>query len=188
MNYFLNHLASCGLIFDIIGVSILFFIVVSVGEQVIRFDKEEEKQRLRKKIKKEMALKIGYGLIFIGFILQLIAAERNNVVAVNSNNKIVKTITLNSSGNLTNIKGNWYLNKWAPYHTLKFTDSTVFVDNNIDTVFTLNYSINDDTIATWANTTIPKLKNKIILLSADSLVLDGIRDNNVLMKYSRRKE
>ena len=48
------HLNTIGLILDMIGASILFFVVVTVGEQVSRVDKEEERLRLR--IKKERRL------------------------------------------------------------------------------------------------------------------------------------
>jgi uncharacterized membrane protein len=79
MNYLISHLASIGLILDIIGVSILFFVAVSVSEQIIRIDQVEERKRRRTKLKKETALRIGYVLIFIGFILQLISNERKIV-------------------------------------------------------------------------------------------------------------
>ena len=78
LNYILSHLCSIGLVFDIIGVSILFFVVVTMGEQVILIDEDENKTRLRKKKKKECVLKIGYFLIFLGFLLQFIYNEMNN--------------------------------------------------------------------------------------------------------------
>ena len=74
----LLHLASIGLILDMIGVSILFFIVVEIGEQVILLDKDEEQLRIAKKRKKEVLLRIGYVLILAGFLLQLMSNERKN--------------------------------------------------------------------------------------------------------------
>lgn len=70
-----SHLGSIGLLIDIIGASILFFTTVTIGEQVILIDESEERLRKKKKARKELILKIGYGLILIGFILQFVASE-----------------------------------------------------------------------------------------------------------------
>ena len=85
------------------------------------------------------------------------------------------------------IKGTWYLNKWITYHTLIFNDSTVFVDNNVDTVFRLNYSVTRDTLITWTGNFNQVLKNKIMSISSDTLVLDGMREVAVKRIYTRTK-
>lgn len=64
LDFLLSHLGSIGLFLDMIGVSILFFVVIEIGEQVILADEKEESNRLAKKGKKENILKFGYGLIF----------------------------------------------------------------------------------------------------------------------------
>jgi len=84
------------------------------------------------------------------------------------------------------LKGSWYLNKWTTSHTLIFSDKTVFVDNNIDTVFTLNYAISYDSLMTWAKPN-QKIKNKIINITKDSLILDGIGELKETRCYSRTK-
>ena len=89
-----------------------------------------------------------------------------------------KSITKNA------LLGTWYLNKWAPYHTLLFGDSTVFVDNNVDTVFTLNYLISNDSIITWLDFT-ARFGHRIIELNNENLILDGIHDDSGKLRYSR---
>jgi hypothetical protein len=89
-----------------------------------------------------------------------------------------KSITKNE------LLGTWYLNKWAPYHTLVFANSTVFVDNNIDTVFTLNYLISNDSIITWLDPG-AKFGNRIIEVNNENLVLEGMHDHTGKLKYSR---
>jgi hypothetical protein len=89
--------------------------------------------------------------------------------------------------NLDELKGRWYLNQWTTYHTLIFSDTAIFVDNNIDTVFTLGYSLSRDTLITWSEQINEQFKNKIIFLTRDSLVLDGIADNRGTRNYSRVK-
>ena len=77
-DFLLSRLGSIGIFLDIIGVSILFFVVVTIGEQIELAGKEEDRIRERKKRKKEIILKIGYGLILLGFVLQLFSNEMNN--------------------------------------------------------------------------------------------------------------
>jgi hypothetical protein len=43
----LNHIGSIGLIIDMIGVSILFFIIVGIEEQIILIDPADEEERLK---------------------------------------------------------------------------------------------------------------------------------------------
>lgn len=71
----LIHLGSIGLILDMLGATILFFIVVSIGEQVVVIDPVERERRRRTKRNKEIFQKLGYTLIFLGFLLQLISNE-----------------------------------------------------------------------------------------------------------------
>jgi hypothetical protein len=85
------------------------------------------------------------------------------------------------------IKGNWYLNKWTMYHTLSFADKTVFVDNNIDSVFTLNYSLSNDTLILYDNNSIIKYKEKIITLTKDTLIIKNIENKQNILGYSRTK-
>jgi len=67
------------------------------------------------------------------------------------------------------IKVTWYFNKWTTYHTLTFDDSTVSVDNNVDTVFTLSYGIKDNSLVTVTQYGNKMMVNKINKLT----VLDG---------------
>ncbi len=79
MSLIIEYLGSLGLILDIIGVSILFFVIITVGENVIRADPIEEIERKRIVKHKELKLKIGYVLLLFGFILQLIS----NIISLN---------------------------------------------------------------------------------------------------------
>ncbi len=71
----LAHIGSIGLVFDIIGATLMFYYVLSAGEQVIRVDKNEEKVRQRIVRRKTSLAWIGFGFIVVGFILQLISNE-----------------------------------------------------------------------------------------------------------------
>ena len=88
----LSHLASIGLFLDIVGVSITFFVVVQIGEQVIRADKAEEETRKKKKRRKKNILLVGFILIFLGFLLQVISNEMTN----NSIKEMKRKIELNN--------------------------------------------------------------------------------------------
>jgi hypothetical protein len=87
----------------------------------------------------------------------------------------------------TDIRGPWYLNKWTSYHTLTFNDSTVFVDNGTDTVFTLKYFIDDNLLLT-TNQFGQQTTDTITWLTSDSLVLSGIRDIQERRSYTRTKK
>jgi hypothetical protein len=87
----------------------------------------------------------------------------------------------------TDIRGPWYLNKWTSYHTLTFNDSTVFVDNSTDTVFTLKYFIDDNLLLT-TNQFGQQTTDTITRLTSDSLVLSGIRDIQERRSYTRTKK
>ena len=86
------------------------------------------------------------------------------------------------------LKGKWYLNKWTMYHTLDFSDSTVFCDNHVDTVFTLNYRVFEDTIETEHPHFPGKHKRRIKRLNGTELVLEGFHDSRAELIYSRTKK
>lgn len=85
------------------------------------------------------------------------------------------------------IKGEWYLNKWTMYHTLSFADTTVFVDNHIDSVFTLNYSFANDTLILHDNNSKVTYKEKIITLTQDTLIIKSFGKHRDILGYSRTK-
>lgn len=68
-----------------------------------------------------------------------------------------------------------------------FGDSTVFVGNSTDTIFTLNYTLSNNSLVTWLRDG-PKMKHKILLLNQDSLILEGIYDEPSTLKYSSTKK
>ena len=88
----------------------------------------------------------------------------------------------------TDIKGTWYLNKWTDYHTLVFNDATVYVDNQVDTVFTLKYLIKADTLIVFAGQPTTQFKNKIVCLTKENLTVDGIGEVKETRTYSREKK
>jgi hypothetical protein len=121
---------------------------------------------------KELKLKKGVKLAFILltlFVLTCCNKTEKNLLA-------------------TDIRGPWYLNKWTTYHTLIFDDSAVHVDNNIDTVFTLNYFIDDNLLLTTTQNENKTMVDTILMLTSDSLVLSGIRDVKEKRIYSRTKK
>jgi len=75
MNWCCRHIGSIGLLFDFIGATILFFVVIDIGLNVKRSDPIEENDRVKELRKKKVFLKIGYGLISIGFLMQLASNE-----------------------------------------------------------------------------------------------------------------
>ncbi len=87
----------------------------------------------------------------------------------------------------SDIIGKWYLNKWTMYHTLSFAKTTVFVDNNIDSVFTLHYSLSHDTLTLHDNKSKLIYKEKIITLTQDTLVIKSIGNRQDILGYSRIK-
>jgi hypothetical protein len=87
--------------------------------------------------------------------------------------------------NPADIKGKWHLDQWTTFLRLEIGDSSIFVDNSVDTIFTVKYSISDDTLITYTPITNRQFKNKIILLTEDTLVLDGIMDVKETRHYSK---
>ena len=62
------------------------------------------------------------------------------------------------------------------------------MDNNIDTVFTLNYFIDDNLLLTASQNGTKTMVDTIIMLTSDSLVLSGIRDVKEKRIYTRMKK
>ncbi len=88
---------------------------------------------------------------------------------------------------IDDIKGKWYLNKWTMYHTLSFADTTVFVDNHIDSVFYCKYSLHNDTLVLQDNDLKIKYKNRIIAITKDTLVIRSFGNSADTLGYSRTK-
>ncbi len=88
---------------------------------------------------------------------------------------------------IDDIKGKWYLNKWTMYHTLSFADTTVFVDNHIDSVFYSNYSIHNGTLILKDNDRTLRYNNKIIAISKDTLIIRSFGNDADTLSYSRTK-
>lgn len=84
------------------------------------------------------------------------------------------------------IKGNWYLNKWTMYHTLAFSDTTVFLDNHIDSVFSLHYAFFNDSLILWDTNAI-RYAEKVIAITNDTLVVKNFNDDGDTLRYSRLK-
>ena len=105
-------------------------------------------------------------------------------ILVASSCKVGHPVQINSK----DIKGQWFLNKWTVFNVLIFDDKTVFIDNHVDTVFTLNYSISSDSLITWSGEGGQKFKHKIISFNKDSMVLDGIDEVNEQRTYYRKNK
>ncbi len=88
---------------------------------------------------------------------------------------------------IDDIKGKWYLNKWTMYHTLSFEDTTVFVDNHIDSVFYSNYTLRNDTLVLQDNDLKITYKNKIIATTKDTLIIRSFGNGADTLGYSRTK-
>lgn len=85
------------------------------------------------------------------------------------------------------IKGNWYLNKWTMYHTLKFDEKTLFIDNHIDSVFYSNYFLDNDTLVLQDSDSTIRYKNKIIAITRDTLIIRSFGNGADILGYSRTK-
>lgn len=96
-------------------------------------------------------------------------------------NKTTHQITIDD------IKGKWYLNKWTMYHTLYFSDTNVFMDNHIDSVFYNIYSLHIDTLILQDNNLKIKYKNRIIAISKDTLIIRSFGNGADTLCYSRTK-
>lgn len=104
-----------------------------------------------------------------------------NAQLVSIDNRKKQKITIDD------IKGKWYLNKWTMYHTLSFANTTVFVDNHIDSVFYSNYSLNNDTLILKENDRTIRYKNRIIAISKDTLIIKSLGIGADTLHYSRTK-
>lgn len=86
---------------------------------------------------------------------------------------------------LKDIKGLWYLNIGASNETtLNFTDTTVLI-NNKDSIFTVNYSIINDTLAIFSTKTNYNKKYKILSYSKDDLMIQDGNDKASIKVYYR---
>ena len=83
------------------------------------------------------------------------------------------------------LKGGWHLNIWTSANNLIIDDTCIFVDNDVDTVFTLQYLLSHDTLTTWSSPQY-KFSNRIILISKDSLILDGFYNIEGIHRYARK--
>jgi hypothetical protein len=72
------------------------------------------------------------------------------------------------------------------YHTLDFSDNTVFVDNNIDSVFILKYNLIGDTLILEDNES-NITKEKILHLTKDTLVINSFGKHQKINGYSKIK-
>ena len=85
------------------------------------------------------------------------------------------------------VEGTWYLNQWTEFHTLTFDGYDLIADNNIDTIYRFQYQIAPDTLVLkdgWENI---RHKNRIIKLTKDTLILDGIGQLIGRRTYTRTK-
>lgn len=82
------------------------------------------------------------------------------------------------------MKGTWHLNIWTLANNLSIDENTIAVDNHVDTVFRLQYQVSGDTLITWS---VPghTFRNKILLISKDSLILDGFYNIAGTHRYAR---
>jgi hypothetical protein len=83
------------------------------------------------------------------------------------------------------IYGKWYLNKWTMYHTLSFGAKTVYVDNHIDSVFTVGYSLSGDTLILLDDKLGAYYKEKIIAITKDTLIIKSFGNTGDTLGYSR---
>ena len=83
------------------------------------------------------------------------------------------------------IRGKWFLNRWVNYHTLLFNaDSTVVIDNAIDTIYRYRYVYTDGVLKLRDDA--GKVREaKIVSLSADTLILANLLDSKRDLGYSR---
>jgi hypothetical protein len=82
------------------------------------------------------------------------------------------------------ILGNWYRNKWEMCHTLKISKDTIFVDNAIDSVSLSKYEISNDSVIIWDSNN-KKHGSKILKITKDTLILDGLGCFHEKLNYSR---
>ena len=85
------------------------------------------------------------------------------------------------------VEGTWYLNQWAEFHTLTFDGYGLIAENNIDTVYRFQYQIAPDTLILRDGSENIRHKNRIIKLTKDTLILDGIGQLIERRTYTRTK-
>ncbi len=94
---------------------------------------------------------------------------------------------LRQSFDLEAIKGNWCLNKkQLNYPKLRFDDKSTLTLSSIgDTIYRYNYLIQGAFLSIQKDG--KTIKNKILKLNRDSLILEGLLEHTTIQKYSRCK-
>ncbi len=121
--------------------------------------------------------------LFVSSLFLFIACGQLNNRNANKAARSVEVRQINPG----QIKGTWYLNKWTMYHTLIFSDSTLFADNHIDSVFTLNYSTAGDTLILRGSDSKIAYAQKIIAFSNDTLIIKSFDGSGDTLWYSKTK-
>lgn len=85
------------------------------------------------------------------------------------------------------VEGTWYFNQWTDFHTLTFDGYDLIADNHIDTVYRFQYQIAPDTLVLRDGLENIRHKNRIIKLTKDTLILDGIGQLIGRRTYTRTK-
>lgn len=82
--------------------------------------------------------------------------------------------------------GTWTLNQWTLYHTIVIDENEIYVDNHIDSVFSLKYKLDKDKLIFLNKEDSMKArKAQIIKLTKDSLVMKGFLETKII-KYSKK--
>lgn len=84
--------------------------------------------------------------------------------------------------------GTWYAREKGLYHTLYVQDSThIGLDTHIDTTFFYKYELIGDSVAFYkANGELINY-NRILHMTADTLIFESILDRAEILRYSRKK-
>lgn len=86
------------------------------------------------------------------------------------------------------LAGTWYAKDYNLYHTIYVQDSThIALDTHIDTTFFYEYKLLGDTLALYKPHGELVNHNRILLLTADTLVLEALLDRDEILAYSRRR-
>lgn len=95
--------------------------------------------------------------------------------------------SLQQSFDLEVIKGNWCLNKkQLNYPKLRFDDKSTLTLSSIgDTIYRYKYSMQGAFLSIQKDG--KTIKNKILKLNKDSLILEGLLEYATIQKYSRCK-
>jgi len=81
--------------------------------------------------------------------------------------------------------GKWYLNEWTLYRELTFHgDSSLVIDNHIDTIYRYKYMIRKDTLILLGPSD-RIFSTRFMLLSPESLVVERLPHKSQPLRYSR---